>query len=209
MTKFRIPRVVAVSFVVLAIFAGWTPIAHGGKFNKKLSVGDAAPSWSGLAGIDDREHSLEDYKESTILVLVFTCNHCPVAQAYEDAIQTLAKDYKDRGVTVVGICSSRHPADTLAKMKVRAQEHEYEISYVLDATQQVAKEYGARVTPEFVVLNRDRKIAYLGAMDDGRSSPTKAKRPFIREALDAILADKTPPHIETRPSGCEIRYEED
>ncbi len=169
-------------------------------------AGDAAPGWSGLIGVDDKKHSLDDFKSAKALVVVFTCNHCPVAQAYQDRLIAVAKDYKSKEVELVAVNVNNIPEDRLDKMKERAKEKKFEFPYLYDPTQKVGHDYGAKVTPHVFVLDKDRKIAYVGAVDDEMKAD-KVKKQYLRDALDAVLAGKTPAVPTTKPVGCAIKYE--
>jgi len=182
--------------------------ACAGKFNKVLSAGDSGPDFKNLVGTDDKPHSLADWKDAKLVVLIFTCNHCPIAAAYEDRILALAKQFEERGVRFVAVSSSRLEADGFAEMKKRAAEKKYPFPYLHDATQKVGLSYGARVTPEVFVLKADRTVGYLGAIDDNWNDETAVGRPHLREAIEALLDGKEPPRMETRPVGCGIQYEE-
>ncbi|MCS7303826.1 MAG: thioredoxin family protein [Thermoguttaceae bacterium] len=175
----------------------------------KLKIGDKAPDFKDLPGVDGKKHSLSDYADAKIVVVVFTCNHCPVAQAYEDRIIQFQKDYKDKGVQVIAINSNSPkivPADSFEKMVERAKEKGFNFPYVVDETQEVAHAYGATVTPHFFVLCQERKVAYMGAMDDN-NNPDKVKEHWLRDAVDALLAGKTPPKQVTQQRGCTIKWE--
>jgi peroxiredoxin len=175
----------------------------------KLKIGDAAPTWSGLAGVDDKQHALPDYEKAKLLVVVFTCNHCPVAVAYEDRLVGLQKDYASKGVQVVAInpnSPKKQPQDSFEKMKDRANNKRFNFPYVVDATQSVAKDYGATCTPHVFVLDKDRKIAYVGAIDDSMRAE-KVKEPYLRSALDALLEGKKPPREVTQQVGCSIKWD--
>ena len=171
-----------------------------------LKVGDPAPAWSSLHGVDDKQHALADYSSAKLLVLAFTCNHCPVAKAYEDRLTALAKDYQDKGVQVVAINCNNLPADKLDKMKERAKEKGFTFPYLYDASQKTGRDYGARVTPHLFVLDAARKIAYIGAMDDNQTVK-EVKATYLRDALDSLLAGKTPSRPVTKAVGCSIKYE--
>lgn len=173
---------------------------------KGVKVGDPAPDWKGIIGVDDKEHSLADYKDAKLIVLVFTCNHCPVAKAYEDRLVALQKDYKDKGVQVIAVNVNNIPEDRLDRMKVRAKEKGFNFPYIYDSSQKMGHDYGARVTPHVYVLDSERKIAYIGAIDDNMD-PAKVKKHYLRDALDALLQGKTPPVAETKAFGCTIKYE--
>ncbi len=183
-------------------------LAAGGCYaaQSKLQIGDAAPGWADIVGTDDQKHALADYKEAKLLVLVFTTNHCPVAQAYQERLVALAKDYQPKGVQVVAVNVNKIEPDRLEAMKKRAKEKGFNFPYLYDATQKIGRDYGAAVTPHVFVLDKDRKIAYMGAVDDNMNVE-KVKKHYLREAVDALLAGKTPPQTVTTPVGCGIRYE--
>src|SRR5207247_456086 len=130
-----------------------TSTAFAGKFNKVLSIGDAAPAWSKLIGIDGKPHSLSDYPDAKLVVLVFTCNHCPVAQSYEERIIALQKDYEAKGVKVIAISCSHEEIDSPANMKEHAKAQGFNFPYLHDQSQASGRAYGAAVTPEIVVLD--------------------------------------------------------
>ncbi len=192
-----------VAFVVAVVAL----LAASSSFAAKLEIGDDAPDWSGIIGIDDQEHGLSDYKKAKLIVLVFTCNHCPVAKAYEDRLVALQKAYGAKGVRVIAANVNNLAADKLDKMKHRAEEKEFNFPYLYDPTQKIARDYGATVTPHVFVLDGRRKIAYMGAIDDSMKSDD-VKHPFLKDALDALLAGKEPPQTVTRQFGCGIKYED-
>lgn len=172
----------------------------------KLKIGDAAPDWSGIDGVDDKDHGLSDYKKAEAIVVVFTCNHCPVAVAYEDRLIALQKDYKKKGVQVVAVNVNNIPADRLDKMKVRAEEKKFNFPYIYDSTQKMGYDYGATCTPHVFLLDKARKIAYMGAIDDNMKVD-QVKTHHLRDALDAVLAGKEPAAPTTKQFGCSIKYE--
>ena len=197
MSRYAVGSLVLISAVLAA---------HLGFAADKLKVGDAAPQWTGIVGTDDKPHGLADFKEAKAVVIVFTCNHCPVATAYQDRLVALQKDYKDKGVQVVAICVSKGPADDLDAMKKRAESAGFNFPYLYDPTQQVGRDFGAACTPHAFVLDKDRKLAYMGAIDDNVHAD-KAEKHYIRAALDALLDGKTPDPAVTRQFGCAIHYE--
>ncbi len=181
-----------------------------------VEIGQKGPGVSGLAGVDGKEHGLADYAAAKAVVLVFTCNHCPVSQAYEDRLIALQKDYEAKGVQVFAVnpnCPKKVPEDSFEKMKERAAgndlgnwrdaEEPFNFPYVVDATQEVAKAYGATSTPQVFVLDKDRNVAYMGAIDDNMS-PGHVKQQFLRDALDAIVEGKQPETPTTKHFGCSI-----
>jgi peroxiredoxin len=175
------------------------------KFNRKLDIGKPAPKWKGLEGVDGARHSLDDYKSTKILVIAFTCNQCPVSQLYEDRFINFVNEYKPHGVTFVAISCSLLPPDRLEKMKEHAKNAHFNFDYLTDPTQQTGKDYGATVTPQIFVLDRGRKIAYMGRFDDN-IEPEKVHREFAHDAVRALLAGKLPDPSETRATGCGIEY---
>lgn len=175
-----------------------------GKYNDVLNIGDKAPTWEALIGIDGKKHVMEEWNTKPFLVVVFTCNSCPCARDYEDRIKAFAEKYKDV-LAVVAINSNAIKEDSLEAMKKRAEDRGYNFTYLQDETQKVAKAYGATYTPEFFLLNSDRKIVYMGAMDN-KDDPDKVTVRFLEEALASAQTGKTPTTTETLARGCMIRY---
>ena len=171
-----------------------------------LDVGDPAPDWSGIVGVDDKDHGLADHKKAELVVLVFTCNHCPVAVAYEDRLVALQKDYKQKGVQVIAANVNNLAADKLEPMKKRAADKGFNFPYIYDSSQKMGHDYGATVTPHVFVLDKDRKLAYVGAIDDSMK-PDNVKKHYLRDAIDALLEGKEPPETVTKQFGCGVKYE--
>ncbi|MEX0867758.1 MAG: thioredoxin family protein [Pirellulales bacterium] len=193
-------------FVLLALLLAATPVAAG-KYNPKLDIGDVASAWTNLPGVDGKPHSLADLKHKDLVVLVFTCNSCDVAAEYEDRILDFARRYcgaEDR-VALVAINVNLSEADSLPNMKQRAEDKEFPFPYLFDETQQIAREYGAVFTPEFFVLDKDRRIAYMGGMDDA-SNAKLVKHRYLVAAVEALLAGKQPTVEETPAIGCTVKY---
>jgi len=182
--------------------------AFAGKYNKVVSVGDKAPTFSGIPavlGTQDTSLSLSDIKED-VVVVVFLANHCPVVVAYDDRIVDFANAYKGKSVKVVAVCvEPNFEGDKLPgiKDKVKAQGAPYVYGY--DESQAVGKAYGATNTPQFFVLDRNREIRYLGAMDDNQTE-SKVTKHYLSDAVDAVLKGETPAVTETQPKGCGISY---
>jgi len=179
--------------------------AFAGKYNKVLSVGDKAPTFSGIpAAIGDQDASLtlSDIKEP-VVVLVFLANHCPVVVAYDDRIIDFANDYKSKGVKVVGVAVELRDQDRLPGIKQHIADKKIPYVYGFDETQAIGKAYGATNTPQFFVLDKDRTIRYMGAMDDSQNEARVTKN-YLRDAVDSLLAGKTPAVEETRPVGCSV-----
>lgn len=177
-------------------------VGSAGEFNKVVKIGDAAPAFSGLPGVDDKNHSLGDYKKDVVVIAV-TCNHCPVAVAYEDRMIAFAKKYADK-VDFIAINVNNLEADKLPAMKVRAKDKGFNFPYLYDESQKIGKAYGATVTPEFFVLNKDRKIVYMGALDNKQNGPTES---YLEPAVEAALKGSAPTKAETKPFGCGVKYD--
>ena len=175
--------------------------------NEQLKIGAAAPAWSDLPGVDGKKHSLADLKDKEIVVLVFTCNSCAIAQGYQDRILAFAKKYAgpQGQAALVAVNVNLNKEDLLPKMIDRAKEKQFTFPYLFDETQKIAKAYGAVYTPEFFVLDRERKVAYMGAMDD-RNNSADAKVNYLDEAVQALLKGGRPTTAETQPRGCMIRF---
>ena len=197
-------RKVVLSLVAAAAIA--VP-ALAGKYNKVVSVGDKAPTFSGLPAIENGEQvsvSLPDIKED-VVVLVFLANHCPVVQAYEDRIIEFTNDYKSKGVKVVGIAVSQQSIDKLPGIKDYMKEHKSNYVYAYDESQDTGRAYGATNTPQFFVLDKERKIRYTGALDDNQRED-RATKQYLRNAVDALLKGESPAVDETQPKGCGVQY---
>lgn len=179
--------------------------ALAGKYNPDRNIGDDAPAWTNLPGTDDKEHSLADLEKFPCVVVVFTCNSCPYAVEYEDRIIAFAQQHADK-VAVVAINVNKVAEDSMAEMKKRAKEKGFPFPYLFDESQQIAKDYGAIFTPEFFVLNQDRKIVYMGALDDN-SVADKVTTRYLENAVKATLNGTTPEIAETVAVGCRVRYE--
>ncbi len=179
---------------------------HAGKFNPAIDIGDAPPAWQDLPGTDGRTHSLADYADKKFVVQIFTCNHCPCALANEDRIKALQRDYAERGVQVVAINIGPGDEDGLPAMQQRARQRQFNFPYLRDASQQTGRNFGAMATPHVFVLDAQRRIVYMGAIDDSPRDPSLVKKHYLREALDALLAGRQPRVPETRVFGCAIEY---
>src|SRR5882757_3022428 len=166
-----------------------------------LALGSSAPNFE-LPGVDGKFHKLSDYAASPILMVVFTCNHCPIAQMYERRIQQITTDYKGKGVAVVAIepndpkaisideLDSSDLSDSLDEMKIRAQYKHLTYPYLYDGeTQSVADAYGPQATPHVFVFDRDRRLRYEGRMDDNYRTPL-VKTHEARDAINALLAQR-------------------
>ncbi len=185
---------------------------------KTLEIGQTAPDFE-LPGVDGKSHKLSDFKDAKLLVLVFTCNHCPTAQAYEDRVIALHNDYKDRGVAIVAI-SPNDPSglrldelgytdlsDSFDEMKLRAKDKGYEFPYLYDGeNQEVSANYGVLATPQVYVFDANRKLRYVGRIDN--SDVKEVTSHDARNAIDSLLAGKPVPVEKTRVFGCSTKWAE-
>ncbi|MBI2118641.1 MAG: thioredoxin family protein [Elusimicrobia bacterium] len=165
-----------------------------------------------LTGVDGKNYSLEDLKDKKALILIFSCNHCPYVQAYEDRIIALQKDYADKGVQVVAINSNdstTYPEDNFENMKKRAQEKKFNFLYLRDDSQSVAKNYGATHTPQIFLFDQKRELQYIGKIDDNWQEPKKVTRTYLREALNSLLSGKPIKEPETFAIGCTIKWKKE
>jgi len=179
---------------------------HAGEYNPVLNIGDKAPAWKDLPGVDGKQHSLADLKARDAVVLVFTCNSCPYAVEYEERIKALTKELQSRNVAVVAVNVNNVPDDSFDKMKERAKQQSFNFPYMFDTTQQIARDYGAGFTPEFFVLDKDRNIAYMGGLDDS-SAADKVKVRYVADAINSLLDGKKVAVTETVAIGCRIRMD--
>jgi peroxiredoxin len=188
--------------------------------HKTLEIGAAAPDFK-LPGTDGKIYSLASFKNARVLAIIFTCNHCPTAQAYEDRIIKLTNDYRDKGVAVVAI-SPNDPksvnldelgytdlSDSFREMKIRASQKGYNFPYLYDGeTQVTSRAYGPVATPHVFIFDKERKLSYQGRIDNmenPRKFPTSSD---ARDAIDALLAGSKPQELTTKVFGCSIKWAE-
>jgi peroxiredoxin len=194
-------------FLGLAGLALIASPAFAGKFNRKVSVGEKAPTFSGIPAVQgeqDTSISLGDIKDE-VVVLVFLGNHCPVVRAYEDRIIDFTNDYKGKPVKVVGVSVNDLDSDRLPAIKDYIKENKSNYVYGYDESQQIGRDYGATNTPQFFVFDKDRVIRYMGAMDDNQNE-ARVQKTYLRDAVDALLAGKEVSVKETKAVGCGIQY---
>ena len=176
-----------------------------------LEIGQEAPAFSNLPGVDGKSYSLADFAEAKLLVVVFSCNHCPYVVGSEDRMNKICDDYQPKGVEIVAINSNEtdnHPTDTLDHMSERAADKGFRFAYVRDDSQEVALAYGALRTPHFYVFDEQRKLRYTGRMDDNPREHGKQTTSELRDALDALLAGQAPPVPVTNPIGCNVKWKD-
>jgi thiol-disulfide isomerase/thioredoxin len=206
-------------FAVLLFFFNYC-LAVPAEDHSTLPIGASAPAFS-LKGADGKIYSLASFKNSPVLVIVFTCNHCPTAQAYEDRLIQLKKDYGGRGVAVVAV-SPNDPnsitlneldysdmSDSFEEMKLRAKQKKFNFPYLYDGKIQAAsKAYGPVATPHVFIFDKQRKLRYQGRIDD-TEKPSKTPNSFdTRDAIDALLSNKEIAITTTKVFGCSVKWAE-
>jgi peroxiredoxin len=173
-----------------------------------LKIGSTSPEFKNLQGIDGRRYSLTDFANEKGLVVVFSCNHCPTVQAYEDRMMAFQRGYAPKGFPLVAINSNDsddYPEDNFDEMKKRAKNRGFNFLYLRDDDQSVARAFGATHTPEFFLFDGQGKLRYHGKMDDSKEA-SAAKVNYLREAADAILSGKEVKQPETYSIGCTIKW---
>lgn len=172
-----------------------------------LRPGDRAPGFD-LPDTEGRPHALAD-PAAPATVVVFTCNHCPYALAWHERIVAVARDYAARGVRTLAVNSNdaeRYPRDSLEAMRRRVREEAWPLPYLHDESQEVARAFGARTTPDVFVVDGAGCVRYRGAPDADHADPALGAA-WLRDALDAVLAGRAPERAETEPVGCSIKWQ--
>ena len=206
--------------IIILLSAFYKPLIKTNEDHQTLAIGAKAPDFS-LPGIDGKTYSLASFKSAPVLVFVFTCNHCPTAQAYEDRVIQLKHDYANKGVAVVAIMPNDPEAisldelgytdlsDSFEEMRIRAKEKKYNFPYLYDGkTQAVAKAYGPVATPHVFIFDKDRKLRYSGRIDDMEKPTKKPTSQDTRNAIDALLNNREPGVSTTKVFGCSIKWAE-
>ena len=190
---------------VFGLFAFTTTNEDGG-----YQVGDVATDFK-LENIDGKMVSLSDFKTAKGFIVIFTCNTCPYAVAYEDRIEALNKKYAKKGYPVIAIMPNNidvKPGDNMEAMKVRAKEKGFTFPYLMDKGQKIYPQYGATKTPHVYVLERTKRgneVKYIGAIDDNYQDATAVTTRYVEDAVDALLTNKSVETTETRAIGCSIK----
>lgn len=198
--------------LIIIGLAAWAEEEH-----PTLALGSQAPDFD-LPGVDGRNWALKDFAQAKVLVVVFTAVHCPTAQYYEERIKQLAADYRDKGAAVVAIMPNDPKSvrldelgwtdlsDSFAEMKIRARDRHFNFAYLYDGdTEAVARTYGPVVTPHAFVFDAERKLRYVGAIDDSERVQHVQKH-YLRDAVDALLAGREPAVAKTKIVGCSIKW---
>ncbi len=177
-------------------------------YSKGMPLGTKAPPFS-LPNVDGRTLSLASFADAPVLVVVFTCNHCPYAQACEDRLIAIQRDHEDRGVRLVAINpndDTRYPDDSMDAMKARARDKGFPFPYLRDESQEVARAYDAACTPDPFVFDADRRLVYNGRIDDNWKDAAKVTRRDLRAAIEAALEGKKVPFEAVASMGCSIKW---
>jgi peroxiredoxin len=175
-----------------------------------LSIGDKAPkSDVKMKNVDGQELSIASVAGPKGTLVIFSCNHCPFVKAWEGRIAEIGNTYKGKGVGVIVINSndpSAYPEDGYEQMQQRAKDRGFEFPYVVDATSEVARAFGASHTPEVYLFDKDGKLVYHGAVDDNSKDATKVESAYLKDALNALLAGNEVAAKETKAIGCSIKF---
>jgi peroxiredoxin len=207
----------AVLSALLAVLAAApSPAADGKGEVRTIEIGAPAPDFD-LPGVDGRRHRLADFAAAKVLIVVFTCNHCPTAQAYEGRIAKLHEDYKDKGAALVAISPNDPLAvrldelgytdlgDSFEDMQLRAKDRGFRFPYLYDGeTQTVSRAYGVMATPHVFIFDSERKLRYVGRVDDAEVKAVKSHD--ARDAIEALLEGRQVPVATTRVFGCSTKW---
>lgn len=201
----------------------WAVLLHAAALSaadyqpQTLAPGASAPDFS-LPGVDGKTYALRDFAKAKALIVLFTCNHCPTAQYYEERVKQIVNDYEPRGVSLVAITPNDPKSvrldelgwsdlgDTFEECKVRAKDRGYNYPYLFDGDQAgVARTYGPVATPHVFLFDAERKLRYVGAIDDSERVQ-QVKKHYLRDALEAVLAGKAPEVSKTKVVGCSVKW---
>ena len=193
--------------VIMVIAATIGSVFYNLTSSKGYKIGDTATDFS-LKNIDGKMVSLSDYKDAKGFIVIFTCNHCPFAKAYESRIQALQTKYAPQGYPVIAINPNDpavQPEDSYSNMINRAKEKGFTFPYLLDEGQKIYPQYGATKTPHVFLLNADRKVMYMGAIDDNVYEPEKIEVKYLENAIEAMKSGKVIATTMTKAIGCSIK----
>jgi peroxiredoxin len=173
-----------------------------------LEPGSKAPDFK-LCGVDGKSYTLDSFKSAKMLVVVFSCNHCPFVVGSEERMKDFYRQFTPKGVAMIAINANEtvnHPGDTFENMVLRAKERGFEFPYVRDDSQDVARAYGALRTPHFYVFDEKRLLRYTGRMDDNPRQAGKQTTRELLDAVEAVLVGKNVPVEKTNPIGCNVKW---
>jgi peroxiredoxin len=199
-------KTIQTMIILFALMSGATATAGEGGYQ----VGDKAANFK-LKNVDGKWVSLGDYKDAKGFIVIFTCNHCPYAKAYEDRIVALDKKYAPMGFPVVAINpndATAYPDDSYENMQKRAKEKGFTFPYLYDEQQTVYPQFGATRTPHIFILSKsgdEMTVEYIGAIDDNYEDASKVTAKYVENAVDALLAGQKPEVTSTKAIGCSIK----
>lgn len=194
-------KLIGLSLVLISLFA--FSMKDGG-----YKIGDKATDFS-LKNVNGEMISMDLFNDARGFMIIFTCNSCPYSVAYEDRIIALHEKYAKKGVPVIAINpndDTKSPKDSYEKMIQRAEKKGFPFPYVYDDTQKITKAYGATNTPHVYVLDADRTVKYIGAIDNNTKSADEADKKYVEDAVDAVLGGQEVPEKKTKAIGCTIKW---
>ncbi len=174
-----------------------------------LKIGSKIPQFD-LPGTDGKQYSVDSFNDKELLIVVFSCNHCPYVQAYEERIKQIQNDYSEK-LYVAAISSNdavKYPEDSFDEMKKRAMQKQFNFPYLYDETQEIAKAFGATHTPEIFLFDKNRCLIFHGKIDDNWQDEKDVKSKYLRSALDEAIAGKSISVPETFTIGCTIKWKQ-
>lgn len=197
----KTPLLLPVAFVayLLLTISASTPVGY--------AVGDIAEDFS-LKNVSGDTVSLSDYKDAKGVIVIFTCNHCPYAQLYEQRIIDLHRNFAPLGYPVVAINPNSPiiaPEDSFEKMQERARTKHYPFAYLFDEAQTVFPKFGATRTPHVFLLDENRAVRYIGAIDNNAEAPNSSTKRWVENAVNALIAGKSPDPFSTKSVGCTVK----
>ena len=173
-----------------------------------LTIGDAFIPFT-LPGVDGTQTSYVDYADRIGVAVIFSCNHCPYVQAWEDRMIAIQDEYEEQGIQLIAINANdaeQYPSDSFEAMKERASQKGFNFPYLYDKSQEVAEAYGAERTPEVFLFDQGDTLRYHGAIDDNYEDPSAVQEAYLRDAIEALLEGHKPPTETTPPVGCTIKW---
>ena len=197
---------IAAMFMLVTLMSAFTLV----KSDSGYQIGDIATDFS-LKNVNNQKVALADFKDAKGFIVIFTCNHCPYAKAYEDRIIALDKKYKKLGYPVIAINPNNpevQPADSFELMQERAKEKGFTFPYLFDEGQKIYPQYGATKTPHVYILEKTKAgnvVKYIGAIDDNYSDEAAVKTKYVENAVDALLKKQEVPVKTTKAIGCSIK----
>ena len=196
----------------IAIVTGAAAAVSAGESTGGIAIGSKVPAAvakTKMKNVDGKMLSITDVTGKAGTLVIFTCNHCPFAKAWEQRIVELGNSYSAKGIGVILVNANdptTHAEDGYEGMQARAKSLGMKVPYVVDDTSGVARAFGASVTPEAFLFDKGGKLAYHGTIDDNRKEPDKVKARYLKDALEAVAAGKKPAVPETKGLGCGIKF---